>query len=97
MASGFSFQIEVIWILLKKRSLQASLWRFHSFKQFFVAISPLRGYFCKIVCYDQQTEFNFHLLRSIKVKPLEVLVVLEVSKYGFQILWPLTAVFKTFR
>ena len=64
---------------------------------FFVAISLLRGYFCKIVGYDQQAELNFHLLKSTKVKPLEVLVVLGVSKYGFYILWPLTAVFKTFR
>ena len=64
---------------------------------FFVAISLLRGYFCKIVYYDQQAELNFHLLKSTKVKPLEVLVVLGVSKYGFYILWPLTAVFKTFR
>lgn len=64
---------------------------------FFIAISLLRGYFCKIVYYDQQAELNFHLLKSTKVKPLEVLVVLGVSKYGFYILWPLTAVFKTFR
>ena len=52
---------------------------------------------CKIVYYDQQAELNFNLLKSTKVKPLEVLVVLGVSKYGFYILWPLTAVFKTFR
>ena len=30
------------------------------------------------------------------MEPLEVLVVLEVSKYGFHILWSLTAIFQTF-
>ena len=43
---------------------------------FFVAISLLRGNFCKIVCYGQQAELNFHFLKSTKVEPPEVLVVL---------------------
>ena len=30
------------------------------------------------------------------MEPLEVLVVLEVSKYSFHVLWPLTAIFQTF-
>ncbi len=98
MASVVSFQIEVIWILLKKKEFTSFFLKISFFQTvFFVAISLLRGYFCKIVCYGQQAELNFHLLKSTKVEPLEVLVVLEVSKYGFHILWPLTAVFKTFR
>ena len=98
LASVVSFQIEVIWILLKKKEFTSFFLKISFFQTvFFVAISLLRGYFCKIVCYDQQAELNFHLLKSTKVEPLEVLVVLEVSKYGFHILWPLTAVFKTFR
>ena len=48
------------------------------------------------MCYCQQAELNFNLLKSTKIEPLEVLVVLEVSKYGFHILWSLTAIFQTF-
>ena len=85
---GFFSKKEFINLLLKVSSFQTF---------FFVAISPLRGYFCKIMCNGQQAELNFNLLKPTKMEPLEVLVVLEVSKYGFHILWPLTAVFKTFR
>ena len=53
--------------------------------------------FVRLCAMPSKAELNFHLLKSTKVKPLEVLVVLGVSKYGFYILWPLTAVFKTFR
>ena len=63
---------------------------------FFVTISLLRGYFCKIMCNGQQAELNFNLLKSTKMEPLEVFVVLEVSKYSFYILWSLTAIFQTF-
>ena len=63
---------------------------------FFVAISFLRGSFCKIMCNSQQSELDFHFLKPTKVEPLEVLVVLEVSKYGFHILRSLTAIFQTF-
>ena len=59
--------------------------------------SLLRGYFCKIMRYGQQAKFNFHLFQPTEMEPLEVLVVLEVSKYGFHILWPLAPVFKIFR
>ena len=56
----------------------------------------LRGYFCKIMCYGQQAKFNFHLLQSTEMEPLETLVVLEISKYGFHILRSLASVFKSF-
>ena len=46
---------------------------------FFVAISLLRGYFCKIVCYGQQAELNFHLLKSTKVDLLKCLLFLRSS------------------
>ena len=62
----------------------------------FVVISLLRGYFCKIMCHGQQSELNLNLLKSTKMEPLEVLVVLEVSKYSLHILWSLTAIFQTF-
>ena len=64
---------------------------------FFLVRSLLRGYFCKIMCYGQQAKFNFHLFQPTEMEPLEVLVVLEVSEYGFHILRPLAPVFKTFR
>ena len=48
------------------------------------------------MCYSQQSELNFNLLKSTKMEPLEVLVVLEVSKYCFHILWSLAAIFQTF-
>ena len=38
------------------------------------------------MCDGQQAELNFNLLKPTKMEPLEVLVVLEVSKYGFHIL-----------
>ena len=38
------------------------------------------------MCNGQQAELNFNLLKPTKMEPLEVLVVLEVSKYGFHIL-----------
>ena len=62
----------------------------------FVVISLLRGYFCKIMCHGQQSELNLNLLKSTKMESLEVLVVLEVSKYSLHILWSLTAIFQTF-
>ena len=96
MASVVSYQIEVVWIFLKK-NLQVSFYRFHGFKPFCSVRSLLRGYFCKIMRYGQQAKFNFHLFQPTEMEPLEVLVVLEVSKYGFHILWPLAPVFKTFR
>ena len=97
MASVVSYQIEVVWIFLKKRSFQVSSCKFHHFKPLSPVRSLLRGYFCKIMCYGQQAKFNFHLFQPTEMEPLEVLVVLEVSKYGFHILWPLAPVFKTFR
>ena len=84
---GFFSKKEFINLLLKVSSFQTF---------FFVAISPLRGYFCKIMCNGQQAELNFNLLKPTKMEPLEVLVVLEVSKYGFHILWSLTAIFQAF-
>ena len=48
------------------------------------------------MCNGQQAELNFNLLKPTKMEPLEVLVVLEVSKYGFHILRSLTAIFQTF-
>ena len=97
MASVVSYQIEVVWIFLKKRSFQVSSCKFYHFKPFPPVRSLLRGYFCKIMCYGQQAKFNFHLFQPTEMEPLEVLVVLEVSKYGFHILRPLAPVFKTFR
>lgn len=97
MASFISYQIEVVWIFPQKGIYKFLSTDFIVLHRFSPVRSLLRGYFCKIVYYDQQAELNFHLLKSTKVKPLEVLVVLGVSKYGFYILWPLTAVFKTFR
>ena len=49
------------------------------------------------MCNGQQAELNFNLLKPTKMEPLEVLVVLEVSKYGFHILQSLIAIFKAFR
>ena len=97
MASFVSSPIEVIWIFLKKGVYKLTFEGFILSNFFFVAISPLRGYFCKIMCNGQQAELNFNLLKPTKMEPLEVLVVLEVSKYGFHILRPLAPVFKTFR
>ena len=96
MASVVSYQIKVIWIFLKKEFTSFS-YKFHDFKPFFSVRSLLRGYFYKIMGYGQQAKFNFHLLQSTKMEPLEVLIVLEASKYDFHILRPLTSVFKTFR
>ena len=84
---GFFSKKEFINLLLKVSSFQTF---------FFVAISPLRGYFCKIMCNGQQAELNFNLLKPTKMEPLEVLVVLEVSKYGFHILRSLAAIFQAF-
>ena len=84
---GFSSKKEFINLLLKVSSFQTV---------FFVAISPLRGYFRKIMCNGQQAELNFNLLKPTKMEPLEVLVVLEVSKYGFHILRSLAAIFQAF-
>lgn len=96
MASFVSSPIEVIWIFLKKEFINLLL-KVSSFQTFFfVAISPLRGYFCKIMCNGQQAELNFNLLKPTKMEPLEVLVVLEVSKYGFHILRSLAAIFQAF-
>lgn len=96
MASVVSYQIEVVWIFLKKE-FTSFLLQISRFIPFFPVRSLLRGYFCKIMRYGQQTKFNFHLFQPTEMEPLEVLVVLEVSKYGFHILWPLAPVFKTFR
>ena len=96
MASFVSSPIEVIWIFLKKGVYKLTFEGFILSNFFFVAICPLRGYFCKIMCNGQQAELNFNLLKPTKMEPLEVLVVLEVSKYGFHILWSLTAIFQTF-
>ena len=93
----FSSPIEVIWIFLKKGVYKLTFEGFiHSNCFFLVAISPLRGYFCKIMCNGQQAELNFNLLKPTKMEPLEVLVVLEVSKYGFHILRSLAAIFQAF-
>ena len=48
------------------------------------------------MCHGQQSELNLNLLKSTKMESLEVLVVLEVSKYSLHILWSLTAIFQTF-
>ncbi len=96
MASFVSSPIEVIWIFLKKEAYKLTFEDFILSNCFFIAISLLRGCFCKIMCDGQQAELNFNLLKPTKMEPLEVLVVLEVSKYGFHILWSLTAIFQTF-
>lgn len=96
MASFVSSPIEVIWIFLKKGVYKLTFEGFILSNFFFVAISPLRGYFCKIMCNGQQAELNFNLLKPTKMEPLEVLVVLEVSKYGFHILRSLAAIFQAF-
>ena len=77
MASVVSFQIEVIWIFLQKEAYKLTFEDFILSNCFFVAINLLRGYFCKIMCNGQQAELNFNLLKPTKMKPLEVLVVLE--------------------
>ena len=97
MASVVSSQIEVVWIFLKKGVSKFPPANFIILNRFPPVRSLLRGYFCKIMCYGQQAKFNFHLFQPTEMEPLEVLVVLEVSKYGFHILWPLAPVFKTFR
>ena len=84
---GFSSKKKLTNLLLKISFFQTV---------YFVAISSLRGCFCKIMCNGQQAELNFNLLKPTKMEPLEVLVVLEVSKYGFHILRSLTAIFQTF-
>jgi hypothetical protein len=94
MASFVSSPIEVIWIFLKKGVYKLTFEGFILSNFFFVAISPLRGYFCKIMCNGQQAELNFNLLKPTKMEPLEVLV--EVSKYGFHILRSLAAIFQAF-
>lgn len=48
------------------------------------------------MCNGQQAELNFNLLKPTKMEPLEVLVVLEVSKYSFHILRSLAAIFQAF-
>ena len=96
MASIVSFQIEVICIFSKRGVYKLVFEDFIHSNCFFVTISLLRGYFCKIMCNGQQAELNFNLLKSTKMEPLEVLVVLEVSKYGFYILRALTAISQTF-
>lgn len=96
MASFVSFQVEVICIFSKRGVYKLVFEDFIHSNCFFVTISFLRGYFCKIMCNGQQAELNFNLLKPTKMEPLEVLVVLEVSKYGFNILWSLTAIFQTF-
>lgn len=90
------FQIEVICIVLKRRIYKLAFEDFILSNCFFVAINLLRGYFCKIMCNGQQAELNFNLLKPTKMEPLEVLVVLEVSKYGFHILRSLAAIFQAF-
>ena len=97
MASVVSYQIESVWIFLKKGVYKFPPADFMVSNRYFSVRSLLRGYFCKIMCYGQQSKFNFHLLQPTKMEPLEALVVLEVSKYGFHILRPLAPVFKTFR
>ena len=96
MASFVSSPIEVIWIFLKKGVYKLTFEGFILSNFFFVAISPLRGYFCKIMCNGQQAELNFNLLKPTKMEPLEVLVVLEASKYGFYILRSQAAISQTF-
>ena len=49
------------------------------------------------MCYGQQSKPNFHFLQSTKMKPLEMFVVLEVSKYRFHILQFLAPIFKPLR
>lgn len=44
----------------------------------------------------QQARFNLNLLKSKKMKSLEMLVTLEISKYSFHILWLLTVILWTF-
>lgn len=97
MASFISHQIEVVWIFPQKGIYKFLSTDFIVLHRFSPVRSLLRGYFCKIMRYGQQAKFNFHLFQPTKMEPLEVLVVLEVSKYGFHILWPLAPVFKTFR
>ena len=88
MASFVLFQIEVIWIFLKKEAYKLTF----SIQICFYWYKPPKRLFCKIMCNGQQAELNFNLLKSTKMEPLELLVVLEVSKYGFHILWSLTAI-----
>ena len=85
MASVVSFHIEVICIFSKRGVYKLVFEYFILSNCIFVTISLLRGYFCRIMCNSQQAELNFNLLKSTKMKPLEVLVVLEVSKYSFRI------------
>ena len=93
---SFHIRLKSFGFSSKKRSFQVSSFKFHHFKPFSPVRSLLRGYFCKIMRYGQQAKFNFHLFQPTEMEPLEVLVVLEVSKYGFHILWSLTAIFQTF-
>ena len=96
MASVVSFQIEVICIFSKIGVYKLVFEYFILSNCIFVTISLIRGYFCKIMRNGQQAELNFNLLKPTKMKPLEVLIVLEVSKYGFYILRSLTAISQTF-
>ena len=96
MASVVSFHIEVICIFSKRGVYKLVFEYFILSNCIFVTISLIRGYFCKIMRNGQQAELNFNLLKPTKMKPLEVLIVLEVSKYGFYILRSLTAISQTF-
>ena len=97
MASVVSYQTEVVWIFLKKGIYKFLSIDFIVFKRFFPSQKPPKRLLLKIMRYGQQAKLNFHLLQSTEMEPLEVLVVLELSKYGFHILQPLAPVFKAFR
>lgn len=77
IVSIVSFQIEVICIFSKRGVYKLIFEDFIHSNCFFVTIGLLRGYFYKIMCNGQQAELNFNLLKPTKMKPLEVLVVLE--------------------
>lgn len=96
IVSIVSFQIEVICIFSKRGVYKLIFEDFIHSNCFFVTISLLRGYFYKIMCNGQQAELNFNLLKPTKMEPLEVLVVLEASKYGFYILRSQAAISQTF-
>ena len=48
------------------------------------------------MCNVQQAELNFNLLKPTTMEPLEVLVVLEVCKYGYHSLRSLAAICQDF-
>ena len=89
----FHLQLKSFGFFSKKEFINVLFLKVSSFQTFSLP-QALRGYFGKIMCNGQQAELNFNLLKPTKMEPLEVLVVLGGSRYGFHILRSLAAIFQ---